>query len=323
MDRAPAMLAASSGGFSLANLRAYLDERFPVPVTLMLSLALGAAAYAAAQGAFVRAGAPLVIDAAAIGGCAMTFLFAFLLRVYDEHKDFAHDAATRPDRPVQRGLITLAQLRVLGGIAVAGQLALALPYGAVPAVAYAAVLGYSVLMYVEFFAKQWLEPRFVLYALSHTAVMSILALALGVRFTTQAGASIPVELWGLLVLCAPAFFSIDVLRKIWAPATEVDGVPSYSKLCGYGGAAALGIGLLVIDAIIAGWIGVRFGGGIGWIATCAAVTAWAASECVMFARAPVAGREKRLEVAAGVHLLVMFAGIAVVAGVSNGVQWGM
>jgi hypothetical protein len=54
------------------QLREYLAERFPVPVTLVLSAAIGAAAYATAQGATLRAGAPLLLDGAALGGVVMT-----------------------------------------------------------------------------------------------------------------------------------------------------------------------------------------------------------------------------------------------------------
>ncbi len=311
------------GGLRFGQLREYLAERFPVPVTLVLSAAIGFAAYAAAQGATLRAGAPLLIDGAAIGGVFMSFLFLFLLRVYDEHKDYDQDLATRPDRPVQRGLITLAQLRTLGAVAVAAQVALALPYGLEAAAVYGVVLGYSVLMYVEFFAREWLSARLVWYALSHTLVMSLLALALGMRFTLRADVALPVELIGFLVLSIPAFLSIDVLRKIYAPENEIDGVDTYSKAIGYRGSALLASALLVADAAIAGWLGVRLGGSFAWVAVCIALTAWAVYECFAFARRPVADRQKRLELVAGVHLLVLFFGIAVVAGVEHGAVWGL
>jgi hypothetical protein len=188
---------------------------------------------------------------------------------------------------------------------------------------YGVVLGYSVLMYFEFFAREWLSARLVWYALSHTLVMSLLALALGMRFTLRADIGLPVELIGFLVLCLPAFFSIDVLRKIYAPENEIDGVDTYSKSIGYRASAVLASALLVADAAIAGWLGVRLGGSVAWIAVCVALTAWAVFECVGFARRPEAGRQKRLELVAGVHLLVLFFGLAVVAGVEHGAVWGL
>jgi hypothetical protein len=303
-------------GLTFGKLREYLGERFPLPVTLLLSAATVAAAWAAAQERTLAAGAPLRLDGLALGGVFMVLLFLFHLRVFDEHKDFAIDAATRPDRPVQRGLVTLAQLRLLGAIAAAGEIALAATGGWKPALVYAVPLAWSVLMYFEFFAREWLGARIFLYALTHTIVMSFLALAIAVRFTFDVSPA----LWGVLGLCVTSFFAVDVLRKSWAPENEVDGLDSYTRRYGARGAAVIGAVLVLASAAIAGWVGWRLGGRWGWVATDALVTVWGVTEIIGFARQPTPARQKKLELVAGVHLLVLFIGIAVVAGIVNGAE---
>lgn len=317
-------MADSSPGLlvGFGNLKTYVSERFPVAVTLLLGLALAAAAYATAQQETLRAGSPLLLDGTALGGCALVFLFLFHLRVFDEHKDYELDAATRPDRPVQRGVITLDQLKLLGVIAVALQIVLAVLPGVEIAAYYAIPLLYSVLMFFEFFAKEWLTTRFVIYALTHTIVMSMLALALAVRFSMRAEIGISTAVWGLLGLCVTSFFAVDTLRKTWAPETEREGLDSYSKNYGIAVAGWIDAGLIVASAILGGWLGWLLGGRYVWLGVVALVTLWGLAEIRGFVRAPAAKREKRLELVAGVHLLVIFIGLAVVAAAANGVVFG-
>lgn len=306
----------------LSSFGEYLGERFPVPVTLLLSVATALGAYATAQGEVIRAGGPLIIDGYALGGCLMIFLFLFHLRVFDEHKDFQLDAETRPDRPVQRGVITLGQLKVLGAIAAAGQVALALTAGPRLALLYAIPMVYSVLMFFEFFAREWLSSRIGWYALSHTLVMCLLALVLGLRYADGALGA-PPALWGFVALNLTSFLAVDVLRKIWAPQTEVDGLDSYSKRFGIPRACAVGAALIVASAGLAAVTGWNLGGRLGWLAVVAAVTAWGLLEIRGFSTAPSVKREKRLELVAGVHLLVLFLGLVVLAGVLGGAAIGI
>jgi hypothetical protein len=305
----------------LAAFRAYLAERFPVPVTLMLAVATAAASYAAAQARTLAAGAPLVIDVAFLGGIALVFLFLFHLRVFDEHKDFAHDSATRPDRPVQRGLVTLNQLKIWGAITLALEAVIALEPGIRAGWWWAIPVGYSVLMAFEFFMKDWLERHFALYAITHSAVMSLCAIAVAARFTERYSPGFPLEVLGVIIMALASFFSVDVLRKTWAPESEIAGVDSWSRLIGIPKAAFLGSLLLVITGLAGAWVGLRLGAGYGWIATSAVVTLWSVWQIRAFAVSPTVKREKMLQVIAGVHLLVMWVGVAVVAGIAHGVEW--
>ena len=57
---------------------------------------------------------------------ALTLLFFFFhLRVFDEHKDFEEDSRFHPHRVLQRGVITLADLRVLAALCIVAEIGLA------------------------------------------------------------------------------------------------------------------------------------------------------------------------------------------------------
>lgn len=313
------MTAPTRSAFSLAGVRAYLAERFPVPVTFTLALAVAFGSYAAAQAATLEAGLPFLLDGTALGGVALVFLFLLHLRVFDEHKDYALDAATRPDRPVQRGLVTLGQLRVLGAVAIAAEVVIAFLPGVGPGLLYMLVIGYSVLMLVEFFARDWLAARIHWYALSHTLVMGVMSVALAARFTLRADLGLPLEVWVIAALNVSGAIGIDVLRKTWAPGSEVEGLDSYSKLLGIRGAAILGALVVLATAVLGGWAGWLLGGGPVWLAIDAVICVWGLSELRGFARSPSPERAKRLEAVSGVQLLVLLFGIAVIAATQNGV----
>lgn len=319
MSSAPPIPDSARRSLSLAGLGTYLAERFPVPLMLTLALAVALGSYAAGQAALLEAGMPLLVDGTGLGGVALVFLFLLHLRVFDEHKDHALDAATRPDRPVQRGLVTLGQLRVLGAAAITLELILAFAAGPVPGALYLAVIGYSVLMLFEFFARDWLAARIHWYALSHTLVMGLMTVALAARFTVRAEVGVPLEVWLLAALNVSCAIGIDVLRKTWAPVSEVEGLDSYTKLLGIGGAVRLGAAVVLVSAALGGWVGWRMGGGPVWLAIDALIALWGLSELRGFARQPVPKRAKRLEGVAGVQLLGLFFGIAVIAAVQNGV----
>jgi 4-hydroxybenzoate polyprenyltransferase len=305
---------------SVSRWREYLAERFPVPVTLLLAAATAAAASVVAQAPGFAAGdGGYVVDLSDVGaGVALMFLLLFHLRVFDEHKDFEQDRATRPDRPVQRGLVTLGQLKVAGAIAIGLEIAIAVAAFGADAVWWALPLGYSVLMLVEFGAKRWLERHYTVYALSHSAITSAVCVALVMMADPGFGAPSFRHVVILAVLALASTFAIDVLRKTWAPSSEIDGVETWSKLLGPSLAAALGVLLIASASVSAGWLGWEAGGRWGWIGFVAAVTLWALVTIRGFAADPTPKREKMLQVVAGVHYLAVWIGVAAIAAIALG-----
>ena len=85
------------------------------------------------------------------------FMFFLQLRITDEFKDYEEDLKYRAYRPVQRGVVTLKALGKIG---------------------IATVIIQIILMAKEFFIKEWLTKRILIYALSHVVIMIFITLVI-------------------------------------------------------------------------------------------------------------------------------------------------
>lgn len=286
-----------------ARLWAYQRERFPLAayVPLIGVSALAAAAWsAAARG---RPGLPPWPVLAV--GLATALAFFFLLRVADEHKDAEIDRRYRPELPVPRGLVSLAELRRTGAIvalAVAAANALVAPrllLALVPAVAWAA------LMAREFFVAEWLRARPAAYLLSHMVVMPLLFAYLTGLDWLAAGADPP---RGLAFFLALAFLNgilVEIGRKIRAPHDERPGVETYTTTWGLRAAPAVWLAALLL-AVGAGALAAPDAvTGIAGIALVVLAPA-AALPAVAFLHGPSSARSRRIETAAGLWTLASY-----------------
>lgn len=233
--------------------------------------------------------------------------YFFLLRVYDEHKDYALDVKNYPDRVLQSGLITLNHLKVAGVIAALVQLGVTLwlGQGAGPALwCWLVVMGWSALMAKEFFIGHWLEQRLVLYALSHMIVMPMALVWMA--HLGAGGAWLPPEIgW----LAGASFFSgaaFEVTRKTRAPEEERDTVDSYARVLGLKPACitilaflvcSIGCQLMLLRAAL------PEGPGIGWTIACIAPLALPLFQLVKFMRQPLFKHRKANEASVALAML--------------------
>src|SRR3954467_15780952 len=130
------------------RLFAYLAERFP----LLGHGVLIAAYYSSNQflaRTLTRPDEPMRYDLTTLLGVLTLFCFFFHLRVFDEHKDYAEDGVHYPHRVLQSGLVSLRDLKVLGGIAIAAEVLLSALRGPAAFVAWLAAFLFSVLMLKE------------------------------------------------------------------------------------------------------------------------------------------------------------------------------
>ena len=289
-----------------ARLWTYQAERFPVfkHGLLILVFSGGEALY----GARLRGGGP---DWPAVAVAAAVCFGLFLqLRIADEHKDFEDDSRWRPERPVQRGLIGLAELRVLATLTAAVQVAASALFHPPLLLVLLAVWGWMALMTAEFFAPAWLKARPALYLVSHMLAMPLIALfavACGAR-----GLSVSIG-WGLAAFLALAFLNgivLEVARKTWAPADEREGVETYSRLWGPRRAALVAAAAAGASALIA-TLALQAVEGPAW-ALAPVALGWAllTGAALGYVRAPVTGAAKRLETAAGLFALLVYLGVA-------------
>src|SRR3954454_20740855 len=136
------------------RLFAYLAERFP----LLGHGVLIAAYYSSNQflaRTLTRPGEPMHYDVSTVLGMLTLLCFFFHLRVFDEHKDYAEDCIHYPQRILQSGVITLRDLKVLGGACIAAEIVLSGLRGPAALAAWGAAFVFSLLMLREFFAREW------------------------------------------------------------------------------------------------------------------------------------------------------------------------
>jgi 4-hydroxybenzoate polyprenyltransferase len=300
---------AGGGAAGPARWWVYQRERFPIFAHGALIAAFSASAVC--YSALVR-GADRVAAASLAVAFGTAFLFFLQLRIADEFKDFAEDARFRPYRPVPRGLVSLRELGVLGGIAACLQLGLALGFDARLVPLLLLTLGYLALMSVEFFAGEWLRRQPFLYMASHMAIMPLIDFYATACDWLPAGAGLlPGLAWFLLI----SYFNgmvIEIGRKIRAPADEEQGVETYSVAWGRRGAVAAWLAAMVVCAAfaLAAAREIRFVAPVAGVLAVLLVAAIAVA--ATYLRAPHPGTGKRFELVSGLWTLAMYLSVGVV-----------
>ena len=240
------------------RLRAYLRERFPLLGHGLLIASYGSSNQFLAR-ALTRPGERMHYDWSSLSGAVVLLCLFFHLRVFDEHKDYAEDCRNHPDRVLQRGLITLRDLRRFGAVAIATELVLASLHSLAALTAVLIALGFSVLMLKEFFVGPWLRRHFLLYAVSHMLIMPLLALVVFSFATGRWPWTAPGWFW--LYACVGFFvtFNWEVSRKIRTPEEEIEGVDSYTRVFGTYGAAYVVLGIRAVDTLLVLLVGLHLG----------------------------------------------------------------
>lgn len=232
------------------RMLAWADERFPLAGTAAMLLALYLAALVYGR-ALAHEGS-IELSPGDLGAFFAVWGFFLMIRVLDEHKDYERDRVAHPDRVLQRGLVTLGQLRVLGAAAAAVQLAVSLlADGGVGPVTlwWLALIGFVALTAKEFFAGEWLDRRLLLYVLAHLPLWS-----LAVTWMVQMGArpsSLPASAAWAAVLGFLLPWGADLARRIAPAGLQGPGATSYADSLGAGWAAALLGGTLIGGAAAA------------------------------------------------------------------------
>lgn len=226
----------------------YQKERFPLFAHGPLILAFSACAVSFSS---LLRGAPVPewrMFVTAFGVCLLMFL---QLRIADEFKDSGEDALWRPYRPVPRGLVKLQELRVVFGIAALVQVGLVLALDVRLLWVLAIAWIYLALMSVEFFCRDWLKKRPVVYLVTHMGIMPLVDFFGTACEWLPRGSSAPSGLGWFL---AASFFNgivIEIGRKLRQPGDEEDGVETYSRLWGKSVASNVWLGSLAATLVCA------------------------------------------------------------------------
>lgn len=229
----------------------------------------------------------------------------FQLRVLDEFKDYEIDAKYRPERPVPRGLVTLAELRVLGIAAAVIQLGLVwwLHPASLPLLFIA--WAFMALMTAEFFVPEFLTARPALYLLSHQPIVPLLQVLASSWLWLNFPPNPQMLLW-LVLVSFGAGVTIEIGRKLRAPEQEREGVETYTASWGIPTALLAWLA----GASLASLAAVYIGGAWKLLPLCAlGLAVWRAWE---FRKQPTIQGADRLENLSG--LVVMAAYLALALG---------
>jgi 4-hydroxybenzoate polyprenyltransferase len=284
------------------RLRAYMGERFPLFGHVLLIISYYSSNQFLAK-VLTSPGEPMRYTVASALGAVTLLCFFLHLRVFDEHKDFAEDSRFHPQRILQRGVITLAELRLVAGLCIAVEIALAAVAGIAPLVAWSAAFVFSLLMLKEFFAAEWLKRHFLVYATSHMLLMPLLSLMVFSFATKRMPWTAPGVFWVYAFVGLFVTFNVEVSRKIRAPEDEVEGLDTYSKIFGTYGAAWIVLGLRLIDTTLVVIVGHVIGASVWFYLAVVVLFLVTLGTFVRFRRHTNSRSAKALERNAGVYLI--------------------
>lgn len=232
----------------------FISERFdPLSHAQMILTFVGANAY------FTHAisGTSFTITNLVLSLVVCTLIF-FHLRLFDEWKDYDVDCEVNPDRPLPRGLIELREYKFVMAAVIVLEITAAALIGPHAVIAVLVPIGYSLLMFVEFFVGDWLRPKLELYAVTHTLISAWITVFIYAALTDTALHEIPAELTVVMVLAWMLFNIFEFARKTYARDEERPDVESYSKRLTPLGASAL-VWVPIAAALVSLYVLVEWG----------------------------------------------------------------
>ncbi len=202
----------------------FFSERFPFPVLLLVSGGLALSSLSLL---------PTPISwGSGLAAAGLSLLFFAVLRLMDEVKDYKKDLIAHPQRPLPRGLLSLAEarlgIRVGLGLMLAVALLSALLGYTSAGLYYFLTTVYLYLMYREFFVRSWLEKRVLIYTLSHQIILLLLGSSLMALHAPGHSVSVMSLAGGIVFLSA--FLNYEICRKLAPNANPVLG--TYRTLWG-------------------------------------------------------------------------------------------
>lgn len=212
------------------RLAAYLNERYPA-YQLAGGIPMFLSAFLIGQ---IMAGRTPALNIDAVVGFCAFFGFTFAARANDDHKDYEHDSIHFPNRVLQRGLITLRHLKVLGGAAfllsLLGSLYIDRGFGRVTfwwVLQIVVLCVHQIPLILRPQAHEWLEERRVLLAFTVLPFYG-----LGGIWLTQMGAKEAPLTWQGWIMFAVWIFGpmlMEIVRKSRTPEDDRPTLADYAK----------------------------------------------------------------------------------------------
>lgn len=232
----------------------YLRERFPLPVYALLVGGLSLSGHVLASGG----GASAWDGPGVLASFAGLMLFFGVLRLMDELKDYHKDVIAHPDRPLPRGVLSVAQVRRAVHASVGAMFAFGLGIGFwfewIAGGLYVFLAVYLWLMFKEFYLGERLARRPILYAVTHQVVLLPICMFTVATVRPELAFAPTSIQYGMAVL--GSFFAYEVCRKLDPQAHEV--LKTYLAMYGAKGASALVVVLTALAAVAALQMGLQW-----------------------------------------------------------------
>jgi hypothetical protein len=287
-----------------SRLWAYQKERFPLAMYAPMVFVFTASAafysrFARGEPGFVPLGTYLI-------GAFTALVFFAWLRILDEHKDAAVDRRYRPELPVPRGLVTLAELRMVGVALLLPAILLNLYLAPALLGAIALVAVYAALMTREFFVGEWLRNHPLAYLLSHMGIMPLIDLyTTGLDWLAVGVAPAP----ALALFLAVTYLNgivVELGRKIRVPEEEREGVDTYTSAWGPRVAPGSWLAALLLTSALAWAALIAIGAGSAELALLVLLTLVTAVPALRFLSRPRSSASRGIELASGVWTIAMY-----------------
>ncbi len=306
----------------VTNLWAWSRERFPLTNGVFVAVLFFTAVL---YGQFLSGQDVLVMsigDVAGFGACWSVFL---MLRVFDEHKDYAVDLHNHPDRVLQSGRITLGHLKILGLFAIllqAGYSMISDQGMGIVTYYWLVVFGWSLLMTAEFFVPAWLNAHLPVYGVTHMLIMPLI-----IGWLMRIGATesnLTADAWWLAVMAFFAGCTYELTRKAWGAEEERDTVPSFTRQFGAKGVAvAISITMGTTVAASFAMLQVILSAAVSWVWFVAPLSGWLLVTATVFsyAKLPTIKARKRNEAVVGLAMLIAYVAPLLAMVGLRGITW--
>lgn len=305
-----------------SRLSAYLDERFSPIGNGLLILSFYSSNQFLAH-ALNEPGQPMRYDLTTLCGFLAIVFFFLHMRIFDDHKDYSDDSHFFPDRVLQRGMVTLRELKILAAASIGIQIVLSATVGAAALLSWTIAFLFSVLMLKEFFVRNWLKQRFLLYASTHMLIMPLLAMVIWSFATGRYFWEVPPWYWLYSMVGFFLAFNWEVSRKIRTPTDEREGLDTYSRLFGTYGAAYLVLAIRVIDTVLVAFVAFYLGLSIWFYLLLVLLFLVCLIGFFQYRFQTSTATARRLGIYAGVYIIAFDLALAIELGRKFGIGWSI
>jgi 4-hydroxybenzoate polyprenyltransferase len=257
-------------------------------------------------------------------GFVVVWSYFLMLRVLDEHKDYEEDCKSHPDRVLQRGVVTLGELKKVGAACFVGQIIanVAFPFDSNAALAvWSGAIVWTFLMTFEFFCKDWLKEHLFVYGFSHMLVTPMViywcyALAADQSYDPL---TCSLTLAAALAFCTGMLF--EVTRKTRSSDEEQEGVDTYSKKIGVKNCVVLASILVAVSVAIV--VVVASKGQLFLVSSVLMASAGVGTlrRLLIFMREPVAGGRSKNEKSVALFIIVTYIILIISVCYGNSFEW--